>query len=123
MTALVDKERETDVIILTSLRSLTVSHNISVSLCWGDKDLMARPFNRKGTPWMAIARELQSTSQCPNGSLSSGVPCGTLLGMILFNTLMNDIVELRVPLSSLQVTPSSAVQLIHVVEGISTLGT
>lgn len=67
---------------------------------------MAGPFNRQGTGWMATPRELQSTSQCPNASASSGAPRGTLLGLILVNTLINDRVELRAPLASLQVTPS-----------------
>lgn len=101
----------------------TVSLNISVSLHWGDKDLMAGPFNRKGTGWMAIPRELQSVFQCPNGSASSSAPRGTLLGLTLFNVLINDMVELSTPLASWQGTPSSAVQLIHLVEGMPSLGT
>lgn len=72
---------------------------------------------------MAIPREFQTASQCPNGFPSSGVPHGTLLGLILFNSLINDIVELRTLLESLQATPSSAVQLIHLVEGMPSLGT
>lgn len=72
---------------------------------------------------MAIARELQSTSQCPNGSVSSGVPHGTLSGLILFNTLVNDTVELSAPLASLRVTLSPAVQLIHLGDGMPSLGT
>lgn len=101
----------------------TVSHSISVSLHWGDKDLTGGPFNRKGTGWMATPRELQSTSQCPNGSASSSVPRGTLLGLILFNVLVNGIVELSTPLASWQGTPSSVVQLINLVEGMPSLGT
>lgn len=84
---------------------------------------MAGPFNRKGTGWMAIPRELQSTFQCPNGSASSSAPRGTLLGLILFNVLINDIVDLSTPLASWQGTPSSVVQLIHLVEGMPSLGT
>lgn len=72
---------------------------------------------------MAIPRELQSTSQCPNGSASRGAPHGTLPGLILFSTLINDIMELSAPLASLQVAPSSGVQLIHLVEGMPSLGT
>lgn len=84
---------------------------------------MAGPFNRRGTGWMAIPRELQSTSHCPNGFTSRGAPHGTLLGLILFSTLINDIMELSAPLASLQVAPSSAVQWIHLVEGMPSLGT
>lgn len=84
---------------------------------------MAGPFNRKGTGWVAIPRELQSTSQCPDGSASSSVPHGTFLGLILFNTLINDIVELSAPLASLPVTPSPVVPLVHLVEGMPSLGT
>lgn len=72
---------------------------------------------------MAIARELQSTSQCPNGSISNSVPVGTILGLVLFNTLINDIVELSAPLASLRVTLSPEVQWTHLVEGMPSLGT
>lgn len=84
---------------------------------------MAGPFNTKGTGWMAIPRELQPTSQCPNGSAPSSVPRGTLLGLILFNVIINDIVELSTPLASWLGTPSSAVQLTILVEGMPSLGT
>lgn len=118
VTALVDKDRESDVIILTSLRSLIESHTTSLSPYIGEIRIwwLDRSIDRELAGWPYP----ESCSQPLNVQmhLHKVVPRGTLLGLILVNTLINDRVELRAPLASLQVTPSWAVPLILLVEGM-----
>jgi len=124
VTKSVDNGRVMDVIYLDFCKTFdTVPHSILLSkmekygfdgwtvgrirnwLKGGGQRLMVKSSKSK---WMPV---------------TSGVPQGSLMGLVLFNNFVNDLERSSAPSASLQMTPSGVVQFTHQKEGLPSKGT